>query len=83
MTEMNLSAAMCRTQQALQLDIAANDPLEKRRQIAAKAAEAWRIKAEEAEKAESGEGDPMSKLDSDITQQFADEAKSERDEDAD
>ena len=83
MTEMNLSAEMCRTQQALQLDIAANDPLEKRRQIAAKAAEAWRIKAEEAEKAESGEDDPMSKLDSAITQQFADEAKSERDADSD
>jgi len=83
MTEMNPSAEMCRTQQTLQLDIAANDPLEQRRQIAAKAAEAWRVKAEEAEKAESGECAPLSKLDSDITQQFADEAKSERDEDPD
>lgn len=71
---------MCRTQQALQLDIAANDPLAKRSQIAATVSEAWRVKAEKAEKAESGQGDPMSNLDIDITREFADEAKSEREE---
>jgi hypothetical protein len=80
---MNLSAAMCRAQQALQLEIAANDPLENRRQIASTAAKAWEIRAEEAEKSESGETNPQSKLDSQITQEFADETKLEKAQDAD
>ena len=38
---MRVKAATCREQEARQLDLAANDPLESRRTVAAAAAKAW------------------------------------------
>lgn len=74
---MRLSAAICRAQEARQIVIAATDPLESRRKIAAMAAKSWGLEAIEAEKREGGHIDPIDKLDAEITREFADEADAE------
>jgi len=76
---MRVKAEICRAQEARQLDLAANDPLESRRKIAAAAAKAWGLEAIQAEKRESGHIDPIDKLDAEITTEFADEAEAEKD----
>lgn len=76
---MRVKAEICRAQEARQLDLAANDPLESRRKIAAAAAKAWGLEAIQAEKREAGHIDPIDKLDAEITTEFADEAQAERD----
>ncbi len=75
---MRVKADICRAQEARQLDLAANDPLESRRKIAAAAAKAWGLEAIQAEKREAGHIDPIDKLDAEITTEFADEAKTEK-----
>tara|TARA_R110000772_G_scaffold11226_8_gene35339 strand:+ start:14396 stop:14638 length:243 start_codon:yes stop_codon:yes gene_type:complete len=75
---MHLKSHICRAQEARQLDLAANDPLESRRKIAAAAARAWQIEALQAEKREAGHADPLDKLDAEITTEFADEERIER-----
>ncbi len=79
---MRVKAEICRAQEARQLDLAANDPLESRRKIAAAAAKAWGLEAIQAEKREAGHVDPIDKLDAEITTQFADEANAEKDQHA-
>jgi len=79
---MRVKAEICRAQEACQLDLAANDPLESRRKIAAAAAKAWGLEAIQAEKREAGHVDPIDKLDAEITTQFADEANAEKDQHA-
>lgn len=79
---MRVKAEICRAQEARQLDLAANDPLESRRKIAAAAAKAWGLEAIQAEKREAGHIDPIDKLDAEITTEFADEANSEKDQHA-
>jgi hypothetical protein len=76
-SDMRVSAAVCREQEALQRQIAASDSLESRRNIASVAAAAWAVKALAAEKREAGHLDPIDKLDADITREFADEAEAE------
>ncbi|MEH6757321.1 MAG: hypothetical protein V7676_07405 [Parasphingorhabdus sp.] len=75
---MHLKSEICRAQEALQLDLATNDPLESRRKIAAAAAKAWGLEAINAEKREAGHLDPLDQLDADITNEFAEEAEAER-----
>ena len=70
---MRVKAATCREQEARQLDLAANDPLESRRRVAAAAAKAWGLEAIQAEKREAGHVSPRDKLDAEITSEFADE----------
>ena len=70
---MRVKAATCREQEARQLDLAANDPLESRRIVAAAAAKAWGLEAIQAEKREAGHLSPRDKLDAEIASEFADE----------
>ncbi len=77
---MRVKAEVCRAQEARQLDLAANDPLESRRKIAAAAAKAWGLEAIQAEKREAGHIDPIDRLDAEITTEFADEANAEKDQ---
>lgn len=77
---MRVKAEICRAQEARQLDLATNDPLQSRRKIAAAAAKAWGLEAIQAEKREAGHIDPIDRLDAEITTEFADEAKAEKDQ---
>lgn len=77
---MRVSTKVCRTQEARQLYIAENDPLESRRKIAATAAKAWGLEAIEAEKRENGFVDPIDKLDAEIAREFAEETEAEASE---
>ncbi|AMO71412.1 hypothetical protein [Sphingorhabdus sp. M41] len=70
---MRVKAETCREQEALQLALATNDPLESRRKVAAAAAKAWGIEAIQAEKREAGHLSPRDKLDAEITLEFAEE----------
>ena len=70
---MRVKAATCREQEARQLDLAANDPLESRRRVAAAAAKAWGLEAIQAEKREAGHLSPRDKLDAEIASEFAEE----------
>ncbi len=70
---MRVKASVCREQEARQLDLAANDPLESRRKVAASAAKAWGLEAIQAEKREAGHVSPRDKLDAEIALEFADE----------
>ncbi|MEJ6594281.1 hypothetical protein [Parasphingorhabdus sp.] len=70
---MRVKASVCREQEARQLDLAANDPLESRRKVAAAAAKAWGLEAIQAEKREAGHVSPRDKLDAEITIEFAEE----------
>ncbi len=70
---MRVKASVCREQEARQLDLATNDPLESRRTVAAAAAKAWRLEAIQAEKREAGHVSPRDKLDAEITREFAEE----------
>ncbi len=70
---MRVKASTCREQEARQLDLAANDPLESRRIVAAAAAKAWGLEAIQAEKREAGHLSPRDKLDAEIAQEFAEE----------
>ncbi|MGB5725280.1 MAG: hypothetical protein WBM39_12790 [Parasphingorhabdus sp.] len=72
---MRVKAATCREQEARQLDLAANDPLESRRKVAAAAAKAWGLEAIQAEKREAGHVSPRDKLDAEITSEFAEESE--------
>lgn len=64
---------MCRAQEAIQRKIAADDPLENRRKIAATAAAAWAAEAERAEHHGSEDSTSVRDLDSRITEEFAKE----------
>ncbi len=79
---MRVEAKMCREQQAIQLAIAENDPLQSRRDVAAAAAKAWGREALQADKREAGNVDPRDRLDAEITLEFAQEADLERSENA-
>jgi hypothetical protein len=81
-SDMRVSAAICRDQEAHQRRIAETHSLESRRNIAALAAAAWEVKALAAEKREAGILHPLEKLDAEITREFADEAKAEKDKHA-
>ena len=70
---MRVKASTCREQEARQLDLAVNDPLESRRKVAAAAAKAWGIEAIQAEKREAGHLSPRDKLDAEIALEFASE----------
>lgn len=70
---MRVKASTCREQEARQLDLAANDPLESRRRVAAAAAKAWGLEAIQAEKREAGHVSPRDKLDAKIRREFAEE----------
>ena len=70
---MRVKASTCREQEARQLDLAANDPLESRRKVAAAAAKAWGLEAIQAEKREAGHLSPRDKLDAEIALEFAGE----------
>ena len=74
---MRVKAATCREQEARQLDLAANDPLESRRRVAAAAAKAWGLEAIQAEKREAGHVSPRDKLDAEITSEFAEETEAD------
>ncbi len=74
---MRVKASTCREQEARQLDLAANDPLESRRKVAAAAAKAWGIEAIQAEKREAGHVSPRDKLDAEIALEFSDENEAE------
>lgn len=74
---MRVKASTCREQEARQLDLAANDPLESRRKVAAAAAKAWGLEAIQAEKREARHVSPRDKLDAEITQEFAEEGDGE------
>tara|TARA_R110002110_G_scaffold87824_14_gene228651 strand:+ start:993 stop:1235 length:243 start_codon:yes stop_codon:yes gene_type:complete len=71
---MRVKASTCREQEAHHLNLAANDPLESRRRVAASAAKAWGLEAIQAEKREAGHVSPRDKLDAEITREFADES---------
>jgi hypothetical protein len=75
---MRVKASVCREQEARQLDLAANDPLESRRKVAASAAKAWGLEAIQAEKREAGHLSPRDKLDAEITSEFAEEDEADR-----
>jgi hypothetical protein len=75
---MRVKASVCRAQEARQLDLAANDPLESRRKVAAAAAKAWGLEAVQAEKREAGHLSPRDKLDAEITSEFAEEDEADR-----
>ena len=68
---MRLSAVLCRKQEGVQRAIAANDPLESRRVIAAVAAKAWAAEAIAAEQREAGQLSALDLLDAKIAAQFA------------
>ena len=70
---MRVKASTCREQEARQLDLAANDPLESRRRVAAAAAKAWGLEAIQAEKREAGHVSSRDKLDAEIRREFAEE----------
>ncbi|CAO1652019.1 hypothetical protein [Parasphingorhabdus sp. NYA22] len=74
---MRVKASTCREQEARQLDLAANDPLESRRKVAAAAAKAWGLEAIQAEKREAGHVSPRDKLDAEIALEFSDEDEAE------
>tara|TARA_R110000824_G_scaffold30860_2_gene100996 strand:- start:3248 stop:3490 length:243 start_codon:yes stop_codon:yes gene_type:complete len=74
---MRVKAETCREQEALQLALAANDPLESRRKVAAAAAKAWGLEAIQAEKREAGHLSPRDKLDAEIAREFAEEDDSD------
>ncbi|ATW05118.1 hypothetical protein [Sphingorhabdus sp. YGSMI21] len=74
---MRVKASTCREQEARQLDLATNDPLESRRKVAAAAAKAWGLEAIQAEKREAGHVSPRDRLDAEITQEFAEETESD------
>jgi hypothetical protein len=74
---MRVKASTCREQEARQLDLAANDPLESRRKVAAAAAKAWGLEAIQAEKREAGHVSPRDKLDAEIALEFSDEVEAE------
>jgi hypothetical protein len=74
---MRVKASTCREQEARQRDLAANDPLESRRRVAAAAAKAWGIEAIQAEKREAGHLSPRDKLDAEITREFAEESEAD------
>ncbi len=78
---MRVKAATCREQEARQLDLAANDPLESRRKVAAAAAKAWGLEAIQAEKREAGHLSPRDKLDAEIASEFAEEDEADALED--
>ena len=75
---MRVKASICREQEARQLDLAANDPLESRRKVAAAAAKAWGLEAIQAEKREAGQVSPLDKMDAEITREFAEDAEAEK-----
>lgn len=70
---MRVKASVCREQEARQLALATNDPLESRRKVAAAAAKAWGLEAIQAEKREGGHVSPRDKLDAEIALEFAEE----------
>jgi hypothetical protein len=70
---MQPTAAHCREQQAVQLALAANEPLEARKKIALTAAAAWSEEAIAADKREARKT-ALSELDAAIAQEFAAEA---------
>jgi|TARA_R110001606_G_scaffold16153_8_gene65444 hypothetical protein len=74
---MRVKASTCREQEARQLDLAANDPLESRRKVAAAAAKAWGLEAIQAEKREAGHVSPRDKIDAEIALEFSDEDEAE------
>jgi hypothetical protein len=79
---MRVKSKMCREQQAIQLVIAENDPLQSRRDVATAAAKAWGREALQADKREAGNVDPRDRLDAEITLEFAQEADLERSKNA-
>ncbi len=79
---MRIKPKMCREQQAIQLAIAENDPLQSRRDVAIAAAEAWGREALQAEKREAGSVGLRDRLDAEITLEFAQEADLERNDNA-
>lgn len=81
-SDMRVSAATCREQEAHQRRIAETHSLESRRSIAALAASTWSVKAIAAEKREAGTLEPLEKLDAEITREFADEAIAEKNKNA-
>lgn len=74
---MRLASTKCREQEAIQLEIAKNDPLENRRKIAADAAKAWGIEAQQAENYEAGQLSHSEKEDDQIRREFAEETDEE------
>jgi hypothetical protein len=74
---MQPTAAHCREQQAVQLALAANEPLEARKKIALTAAAAWSEEAIAAGKREARKT-ALSELDTAIAQEFADEDQAQR-----
>ncbi len=73
---MRLTAAFCREQESLQRIKAADAPLENSRKIALGAAKVWAAEAILAELRDSKQT-PLDRLDTDITEEFAREAKAE------
>ena len=67
---MSNSAAMCREQEAIHLQIAAETNLENVRKRALAAARVWAAEAVEAESHEAGERDPLSAQDQAIAREF-------------
>lgn len=67
---MSNSAAMCREQEAIHLQIAAQTNLENVRKRALAAARVWAAQALEAEGHEAGERDPLSAQDEAIAREF-------------
>nr|WP_321324551.1 hypothetical protein [uncultured Parasphingorhabdus sp.] len=78
---MRVKASTCREQEARQLDLAANDPLESRRKVAAAAAKAWGLEAIQAEKREAGHIDLKDRTDAEITREFAEETEADASQD--
>lgn len=74
---MRVKAEVCRKQEAIQLALAASDPLESRRKVAQAAAKAWGLEAIQAEKREAGYISPQERLDAEITEEFAEEERAE------
>jgi hypothetical protein len=71
---MQLTAAHCREQQAIQLAKAESEVLESRKQIALVAAAAWGAEAVEADKRAAGKVDGQ---DAEFAREFAEEAEAE------
>lgn len=67
---MSNSAAMCREQEAIHLQIAAETNLDNVRKRALAAARVWAAQAMEAESHEAGERDPLSVQDQAIAREF-------------
>jgi len=78
-----LTPAKCRAEQARQLELSKTDPLLNRRNIAAKAAEAWGAEALRAEEQESESPSWLSKEDAEFAREFADEADEKKGKHAD